>query len=350
LERQFPELRNALPRISLANLPTPVARFRFEAGAGDVWIKDDGPSSTLYGGNKVRKLEYLLAAVDRSRFQRIATYGAVSSNHALATALHARQLGLRPVALLLHQTRTRLAGKALRAHRQNGTTLVPFGGDRAARVRTQRQVFADRTTAVIPMGGTSWRGCIGFIDAGLELAAQIESGELPCPQRIYMAAGTLGSAVGLALGLALKALPVDVHAVRVTPQSLASRAKLVRLMQKTCTLLHRLDDAIPADLHKRARITLREGFIGPGYACSTPQTDAAIAIASNEAGLTLEATYTGKTMAALLADRQQQSVTRSLFWNTYFSGSTPAYVSDSQQERVAGAAPQLPEEFLRYCD
>ncbi len=346
LQLRFPGLLTRLPRIPLATPPTPVrdAELRVGSASSRISIKDDGRTGELYGGNKVRKLEYLFGRVDRDRIDRVATYGTVASNHALATAVYTRRLGLQPVCFLAHQTRTPLAAATLARHLGLDTELVVFRGNRSARIATQRRVLQGRRATVIPMGGSSWAGCVGFITAGLELSEQIDAGLLPRPDRLYIATGTMGTAAGLALGLALAERPVEVHAVRVSDTSIANRPVLDRLMRKCCDMLNRLDSKFPAELHRKARVELRDEFFGPGYAKTTPETDAAIALADEQAGLYLEATYTGKAFAALLSDLRRSTIGggRCLFWNTY--STTPS---------ITGGPPvlaNLPEEFRRYFD
>ena len=346
LQQRFPALRKVLPRVPLAALPTPVRQTELVLGhnRARISIKDDGGTGSLYGGNKVRKLEYLFGRIDRHRIERVATYGTVASNHALATAVYARHLGLQPICFLAHQTRTPLAATALARHLDLGTELVPFRGNRRSRIALQRQSLVNRRATVIPMGGSSWSGCVGFITAGLELSEQIDAGLLPCPDRLYIATGTMGTAAGLALGLALAERPVEVHAVRVSDVAIANGPVLKRLMQKCCYMLNRLDGRFPADLHEKVRIRLRDEFFGPGYAKSTPETDTAIDIAGSQGGLALEATYTGKGFAALLNDLQNESTagTHSLFWNTY-SSAPVSYGSEADVNK-------LPEEFRGYLD
>lgn len=344
LQARFPGLAERLPRVPLAALPTPLCRATLDTGHGnaDIWIKDDSETGSVYGGNKVRKLEYLFGRIDRRRIDRVATYGTVASNHALATALYADQLGYRPICFLAHQTHTPLATAALEAHLRIGTLLVPYRGNRRTRVDLQRKILQGHRATVIPMGGSSWSGCPGFISAGLELAAQIDAGEMPCPHRLYVATGTMGTAAGLALGLALAGLSTEVHAVRVSDASIANQDVIDRLMRKSCYMLHRLDHTFPDSLYRRARLHLRNAFFGPGYAKGTAATDEAIAVAEAQAGLQLERTYTGKAFAALLHDLREGSVddARALFWNTY-SGSP-------QGGQASPDTDALPDEFRGY--
>ncbi len=333
-----------IPSTPLAVLPTPVVTrsLRTAAGHRDIAIKRDDLTGELYGGNKVRKLEFLLQKARDRGAQRVATFGTVASNHALATALYANSLGFDCTCFLSNQFRTQACAKALNLHLENGTEIVRYGGSREARVATLRRSLRGRRAYLIPPGGSSWLGAVGFVDAGLELAAQIEAGETPVPERIYVANGTMGTAVGLSLGTALAGLDTEVHAVRVTDTFVASPEAMQRLLQKTASMLHRHDKSVPADLAQRARYVFREGFFGDGYAKPTPAGDRAIEVARDELGLSLEATYTGKAMAAMLQDLDHGDATNVLFWNTY--NSRPLQAGTSMPADVSS----LPESFLRY--
>lgn len=348
LVNAYPALAGKLRKVALANLPTPTGEGVVPSASGErrISIKYDNLTSTYYGGNKLRKLEYLLQHAIDKRAKRVATFGSVASHHALATALYAKRLDLDCTCLLSHQVRSPAVVDVLQQLLNCGTEVVRFGGDRRARVDTMRRHVLGRRCRVIPLGGSSWLGTASHVAAGLELAAQVGAGEVEAPARIYVASGTMGSAGGLALGLALAGLDSEVQAVRVTSAEIMNRERLERLMAKTSTMLNRLEPGIPADLHRRVRIEVRNEFFGEGYARSTPATDAAIAVARDTLDLDLEPTYTGKAMAALLHDAAQARYRDAslLFWNTYNSSPLP--------EVPAGAVDTaaLPGEFLRYFD
>jgi 1-aminocyclopropane-1-carboxylate deaminase/D-cysteine desulfhydrase-like pyridoxal-dependent ACC family enzyme len=347
LADSYPRLANRLPRLSLAKLPTPVDRAKLILGTSchEIAIKRDDLTGKLYGGNKVRKLEYLLHKAARKNARCVATFGTVASNHALATALYARELGYDALCFLSHQTKTRNAAQALNLHLQNDTEIVQFGGGRRNRVATLREHLRQRRVFLIPPGGSNWLGAVGFVNAGLELASQIAAGEIDEPVRLYVANGTMATAVGVALGLALARLKTEVHAIQVTEDFVSSPDSMHRLLSKTASVLHRLDPSIPPDLAAHANYQFRTGFLGDGYAKTNDATDAAIAVARDELGITLDATYTGKAMAALLHDLGTQTLGGSvLFWNTYNSRPLP----------VSGERPidtgNLPDAFLCYFD
>lgn len=348
LEERYPLLGERLPRVPLAALPTPVRQFKLDHDgvAASIWVKLDNETAAIFGGNKVRKLEYLFGRIDHGRFERVATFGTVASNHALATALYATHLGFASTCFLYHQTKTKLARAALNMHLRNGTEVVPFAGSYARRLAIERQYLWHRRSSVIPMGGSSWSGTAAFVNAGLELAEQIMQGKLPCPDRIYLAAGTMGSAAGLAIGLATEALPVAIEAVRVSPSSVCNEPALLRLMKKTCLMLHRIDDRFPRDAWRETRVRMRHDYFGAGYAKSTPKADAAMAAAAAATGLDLEVTYTGKAMAALLDDFAacHRRGERQLFWQTCHTGGLPV------ETGRPGDPKALPDAFLSYFD
>lgn len=348
LASAYPKLAGQLPKTCLAELPTAIVARSLSTPTGQraIAIKRDDLTGRLYGGNKVRKLEYLLRRASDRHAKRVATFGTVASNHALATALYAKSLGFECTCLLSHQSRTANAARVLNMQLQNGSEIVRYGGSYASRVRTLRRFLWHRRAWVIPAGGSNWLGTVGFVNAGLELAAQVLAGQTDLPDRLYVANGTMATAVGLSLGLALARLPTEVQAVRVTESYVCNPEAMRRLTIKTAMILHKLDPSIPADLANRARYCLRDGFLGEGYARTNAATDDAVKIARDELGLALETTYTGKAMAAMLHDLDQaahahQSV---LFWNTY--NSRPLAASSERPKDVS----QLPEEFLRYFD
>ncbi len=346
LGQHCPGIGSKLPVADLVNAPTPLTRHELAVSdaAVDVWIKHDERSGTLYGGNKVRKLAYILARAQARGAEAIATFGAVGSHHALATALYARALGFEAICLLGHQSSTEHVLEALSAHVANGTRIVRYGGDRRKRIATLRRTLQPQRTWVVPAGGSSWLGAVGFVDAALELAQDVEARGARCPRRLYVANGTMGTVAGLGLGLALAGLDIEVQAVRITSETLANRNATIRLMRKTAAMLHRIDPAFPADLADRARIRFRDEFVGDGYTRPTPASDRALRLAADELAMTLETTYTAKAFAALLADALDESARDEgfLFWNTYSAVDLPEHAG------LTLAETGLPDDFQRY--
>jgi len=343
---RFPTLGGQLPRMRLASLPTPVREIGVQLDSGNrkLSVKCDDLTGVIYGGNKVRKLEYIFPRARDKKCGRLATFGAVGSNSALATALYARQAGFDCTCFLMHQAKTAQIPATLNMHIQNGTELVRYGGAYKNRVQTLRDHLWGRRAWVIPLGGSSWRGTVGFVAAGLELADQVAAGEIPQPDRIYVGTGTMGTAIGIALGLAIAELDTEVHAVRASVTEITNEHLMQNLTEKTVTMMRRLDDSVPADLASRTNIKLRNSFFGGGYAHTTPEAEDAIAFANEQLDIKLESTYTGKAMAALLADLREPGAEslNILFWNTYYAMPVTVPTDHPLDEKA------LPGEFLRY--
>jgi len=293
-------LRARAPSVSLGVWPTPVHRLEWPDPGSDgveLWVKREDRSSPLGGGNKVRKLELLLAGPPRP----VLTAGAVGSHHVLATAIHGARVGRPCVGVLLPQPMSGHVAATERMTRE--ACVLVLGPDRRAASTALTSSGARRLAAlairgrgitVIPPGGSSPLGTLGYVGAGLELADQIGRGDCPEPSSVYLALGTGGTAVGLALGLALAGIAAKVVAVRVATRLVGNTGYLRVLAERTSRLAG--FGRAPA-----MNLEVRHEFGGAGYGRET--------VACREAmerfrgcGLPLEPTYTGKALAALLAD------------------------------------------------
>lgn len=331
----------------IADLPTPVEEFALPvAGVGALAVKRDDLTSAAYGGNKVRKLDFLLGDALAKGAKSVLTFGAYGSNHALATAVHARALGLEPHVVLSPQEPGPYAPATLLAHAGLGTVLhLTDGWDgRRAAVRAMREIAEcdGADPYVIPMGGTNALGALGYVDAAIELAEQV-SGTREADV-VYVPGGTLGTAVGLAIGFTAIGSATRVEAVRVTPSDIASPAIAEKLAEESVALLRGLDASFPALAMSDLALTLREEWFEPGYGVVTPQTEEAVAFAAS-AGIALETTYTGKAAAALLADARAGRLEgrRVVLWDTYSSAPKPA-------PGPIDALPPVLREYIAECE
>lgn len=299
--------------LELAHLPTPVHRAdRLSAELGlDVWVKRDDQTHPLYGGNKVRKLGYLLADAKARGASKVLTGGALGTNHGLATALFAREVGLEPILVLTPQPVTPLVERRLALFDRLNIRTVRI----ASHKRFTETVLSemDRNTAFIPQGGSSAVGCLGFVEAGLELAKQIEAGLLPEPSQIYVAVGTGGTYVGLQLGLRLAGLATPVVGVRVTDPAFLHDDHLAHLADWTARV-----GGLAIDTRLSPVVADQ---LGAGYGESTPLAEEAVRLATHD-DLLVETTYTGKALAALIQDaRAGVAGNAPLYWHTYSSAS-----------------------------
>ena len=313
LHRRFGELRDTLPQVPLGARPTPVRRL--DGLPADVWMKDDGVfGDGGWGGNKVRKLEWILADARRRGASTILTFGALGTNHGLATALYARDHGLDVALALVDQPVDDHVAAQLERLEASGATLH--------RLHTRARVIAalpwlmvrHRRPYVLPIGGSSPVGALGYVEAGLEIAAQVRAGALPEPGRVVVPMGSGGTAAGLAAGLALGGLRTGVLGVVVNDSLRLDEASTTRLARKTLKLLRSRGADVPDAL---APIEVTREQLGPGYGHSTSRSQAAAELARERAGLELDPVYTAKSMAGLLAAAEREPGGPALFLNTY---------------------------------
>ena len=327
LTRRFPALA-ALPRHALTHLPTPVApldRLAAARGLGPLWIKRDDVSCALYGGNKPRKLEWLLGAARARGRRAVITFGGIGTHHGLATALCARDAGMGCVLVLLPQPLTAHVRRTLLLHHASGAELHLAHSVAGVAVTALRRcavgLAGGAPLAIIPTGGTSALGAVGYVNAGLELADQVRAGALPEPAAVFVPLGSGGTVAGLLLGLRLAGLRAPVVGVLVTDILPPSPRRLLALARATLRHLRALDPTLPDVPLSPADLRIERTQLGPGYGAVTDAGVAAQRLFAECEGVALETTYTAKAAAALLelAARPAWHGLPLLFWNTYSS-------------------------------
>ncbi|MBN1917876.1 MAG: pyridoxal-phosphate dependent enzyme [Verrucomicrobia bacterium] len=354
-------LREQLPWLPLVDAPTPVARLAglSERLGVEVWIKRDDLTSPVYGGNKPRKLEFLLAAARAGGFSTVVTLGGLGTNHGLATAIHGRRLGLRVVLGLFEQPVTDHVRRSLRLYHAHGAEMI-YAGSGIEAIRRFEDEHAARADAArgnaargnaargnaysIPMGGSNAVGALGFVDAGLELARQVEQGNCPMPRAVYVATGTCGTLAGLCVGLKLGGLATRVVGLQVTAPVFANAQAALGLAAATLSHLRSLDASLPPVELSLDDFVLDTGHFGPGYGHPTDSARAAIGVVRETEGLTLDLTYTGKALGALIDHVRAGTLDGPvLFWNTFNSVELSAAA-----ERVDWH--DLPQAFHRFFE
>jgi len=314
----YPSLEAALPRLPLCQLPTPLERaekIERELATGPLYIKRDDRSAPEYGGNKARKLEFLLERAQQRGATRVLTFGGLATNHGFATAFYAARLGLACELVLVDQPLSDAVRRRLRLHQAAGARLFYGHNVAGTALIALARLARHPRTFLIPVGGSNVWGTLGFVNAGLELARQIEAGSAPAPARVYVACGSGGTAAGLALGLALSGLQTRVVAVLVNHILPPSPALLQRLVRRTQALLQRAGAAIEGAAPE-VRIELEAEYLGAGYGHPTPASTQALAAAEQLENLRLDGTYTAKAFAALL-ERERGREDPIVFWNSY---------------------------------
>jgi D-cysteine desulfhydrase len=358
---------DAIPRLGWVEEATAVTQLpalSAELGLDFLGVKRDDRLGALYGGSKPRKLDYLLAAPPFSSAPVWAAVGGIGSGQLVALTAAAEKLGRRLEAYVFWTTLSAGVLDNL-AFTASGPTQVFFHPSRIALGLRRPWLFGVGPTggrAVVPPGATSALGMIGLVRAGLELGAQIRAGELPAPDRIYVALGSGGTAAGLSVGLALAGVRTEVAAVAVVERIFATRTRLRALQRQVIAALGRAG----IDAGEPVPLSIERAHLGPGYAEPTAESLAAGEAALRE-GLEIEPVYTGKTLAALRAAGGPR-VRNVLFWSTVRRGPIPhaadwrSRIPPALDRAVAepvpdggsagsadsaGSAPKLPDTFGR---
>ena len=282
---------DSFDRIPLGIFPTPVRRLdNISAELGtNVYIKRDDLTGLGLGGNKVRKLEFLLAEAKRQGAEVVFTTGGAQSNHAMLTAAAACRIGLRPILILKKRGVTECLGNQL-LEKLMGTEVIFMDTDDYADIYAEM----DRIGAglgvpyyKIPCGGSNALGSLGYVECAREIAGQGMRFDY-----IVCAEGSGGTMAGMALGAKLFLPGTCVYGMMVDTDPFDEITP--RLMREAAALLE-------ADVEITAEdFTLRD-MCGPGYAIPSEAGNAAVSLMAEREGLFLDPVYTGKAFAGLVA-------------------------------------------------
>jgi D-cysteine desulfhydrase len=308
---------DAIPRLGWVAEATPVTPLPALAtglGLEFFGVKRDDLCEPLHGGSKPRKLDYVLAAQPFVDAPVWAGVGGIGSGALVALTAAAAKLGRRLEANVFWTTVSAGVVDNL-AFTASGPTEVRFYPSRVAIALRRPSLFGvgkGSGLALVAPGATSALGMVGSVRAGLELAAQIRAGELPEPERLYVAFGSGGMAAGLSVGLALGGVRTTVAAIAVVERLISTRARLRGLQREVIAVLERAGIATPTALPE---IAVDRAHLGRGYAEPTAESLAACEALAAE-GIELEPVYTGKAMAALRDDARRLGLRRVLLWQT----------------------------------
>ena len=278
-------------RISIGVFPTPVQKLDNVSRllGTQVYVKRDDLTGLGLGGNKVRKLEYLLADAKAQGAEVVFTTGGAQSHHAMLTAAAARKLGMMPILILKKRGVTARQGNQLLEHLM-GVDVRFMDTDDYADIYAEMDRVGKalgRPYYKIPCGGSNALGTLGYVDCAREIRDQgLHFDHLICAE------GSGGTMAGLALGAKLY-LP----GTRVTGMMVDSdpfEEITVRLMREAAALLD-------ADVQVSAEDFDLRDLCGPGYAIPSQEGNAAVAMMAENEGLFLDPVYTGKAFAGLIA-------------------------------------------------
>lgn len=340
----LPALRDRVPWVELGAWPTPVERLTVD---GEVWVKREDLTSPRYGGNKVRTLEAMLGRARAAGARRIWATGAYGSNHVVATVMHAGAAGLEAGAILFPQPMSEPAAANASAIVAAAPAIVTIANVALLPV-AMMIVRRQRGAYVMPPGGATPEGALGALSAAFELAAQARDGALPWPRVIALPVGSGCSTAGLLAGLhlahalGLAPPPPQVRAVRVTPWPITSRTRLAHLAHRT---LAGLDSVRGADSGVRfaalwSGLAVDGRFLGRGYGHMTAAGEAAAATLAAAGLSTIDAVYSAKASASLLAEARATGGPH-LLWLTKSSAPLPR-----ASESALTAAPRALRDWL----
>ncbi len=293
------------PRLRLAHLPTPLEpmeRLSAELGGPNLWIKRDDCTGLAGGGNKTRKLEFLMADAVERRADTVITQGATQSNHARQTAAAAAKLDLQ--CHLLLEDRAALPDEDYRCNgnvlldRLHGATLhgYPGGTDMNAAMEELAGKLRDGggKPYIVPGGGSNEIGALGYVNCALELLQQANDAGLEIAQVVH-ATGSTGTQAGLVTGFRGSGSGVPVLGISVRAARDAQEESVFRLAERTAEYL-----GVPGAV-RRDHVVADSDYVGPGYGLPAPDTLAAIRLFARTEGILLHPVYTGKAAAGLIA-------------------------------------------------
>jgi D-cysteine desulfhydrase family pyridoxal phosphate-dependent enzyme len=295
----------SFPRIPLADYPTPLEHLpRLSAQLQrEVFVKRDDVLGPGLGGNKTRKLEYLLGEAQQRGARKIVTFGGLQSNHARITAAAARKLGLEPHLFYFEKRPEQLRGnlllnRLLEAHMH----FLPLGrgGDGGRTIETTNRLVHLLAWLrlgrhyFIPVGGYSWRGCLGYVRAAVELDSQARALGIE-KAHLVLAAGTGGTLAGLFAGLTLLGSSLRLLALDIGVLWKEFPASLARAAGEICTRLGETRSFTPSEIP-----LLEETYAFPRYGVPSDLCREAIRRLARTEGILLDPVYTGKAFGGML--------------------------------------------------
>ena len=336
------------PRVSLATLPTPILEaHRLRAALGGpgrcprILIKRDDLTGLALGGNKARKLEFLMADALARGADVIVSSGATQSNHARMTAAAARAIGLDCV-LVLSARRAdpplqgnllldRLFGATIHFIQANPDPRFAVAADEVEKIA---EIVADltrhgRRPYVIPIGGSSPVGALGYVDGTRELHEQLSSSATRV-DRLYYASGSRGTQAGLELGARAFGVEYRLRGIAVSAGENEKQQRAARLVNDAAAIIGLPIRVDASDLNTDQR------FIGEGYGVPTAECLEAIQLLARSEAILLDPSYTGKAMAGLIHDVRSGAISSEETVVFLHTGGAPALFAQPDPAALVG--------------
>lgn len=291
-----------IPRLSFGFLPTPIERLeRLSADLGiELSVKRDDFTGFGGGGNKVRKLEFLMADAVAQEVKVLITTGGHQSNHARMTAAAARKYGMKPILVLRGNKPEAYQGNLLLDHLLGADIDFLDPDAYFTEINPRMQYHADQANArgekayIIPLGGASALGAMGYVNAIKEMAEQYKAaGDVP-PDYIVAPVGSGGTLAGMHIGCSQYWPETRVIGIAVTGSAVPFSERIAVMANAGADLL---------DLDRRwtaENIDIVNDYIGPGYSIPSKEGNAAIKLAASKEGMFLDPVYTGKAFAGIM--------------------------------------------------
>lgn len=291
-------------RISLGHFPTPLEKMdnlTKRLGGPQLWIKRDDCTGLATGGNKTRKLEFLVADAVAKGADTLVTQGATQSNHVRQTAAAARKLGMKCFALL--EKRVTNQGDQ---YDSAGNVLLDDlmkceyeFRDEGLDMNAEGQAYADQLaekghkTYFIPGGGSNALGALGYANAAQELVYQADTMGLRIDKLVH-ATGSAGTQAGLVAGFHAMNTPIDIVGISVRAAKQKQIDNVHKLACATADLIGSRGEL------KRDLVEAFDEYVGPGYGQPTDEMVDAISMLATEEAILLDPVYSGKGMAGLI--------------------------------------------------
>ena len=293
------------PRLHFAHLPTPLEpmqRISEALGGPNLWIKRDDCTGLSSGGNKTRKLEFLMADAVEQKADTIITQGAIQSNHARQTCAIAAKLGLESHILLEDRT-----GYEDEAYAYNGNVLLdqlhgasisvrPGDSDMNAEMEQLAMQLRDdgKNPYIIPGGGSNEIGALGYVNAAFELTHQANERSLHIDHLVH-ATGSAGTQAGLVLGMEAMNSGIPVYGVSVRAEKQKQEENVYGLVQRTAAFM-----GYSPNLVEREKVVANSDYVGPGYGLPTDAMVEAVKMLAQYEGILLDPVYSGKGFSGLI--------------------------------------------------
>lgn len=327
---RYPIIEVQLQPQQFACLPTPV--MALDGLANNAWVKQDDLTHPSYGGNKIRKLDFILADIKRRQKKHVITFGATGTNAGVATAMMCYRNQLKCTVYLFEQPLTQTVKDNLALMQAYGAELIYCG----SLLKTVLSFYCSRYRLQHD-SYFLWAGCsnsvatFSYINAAFELKQQIDNNELPEPEHIFVPVGSCSTLAGLTLGAKLCGLNSKVVGIRVAPAYLgpfpACTAGEVNKVIKQAA--KQMQSWGISDLDRIPTCTFSDDFYGEGYGIASEYSEKAI-VRFKALGMKLENTYTGKAAAAFI-EQLEKSNKPQLFWQTFNSADALLKVQEETQ-------------------